>query len=356
MYVISKSDSNLLWKTSLYATSIKLLASKIGTAFANKKLLSASIIASLVVAVIGSMSVELAHQSTIIDQQTQEIPQYTTTIATQKQEIADKTDQLRKLDQQIDIMSSEIVLKEEEIVTKSHEAESLRTELAAKEGDLKELQTQFQSIQGDIGLLQAKIKSNEQYIAELTHQMAVGHQGERVRVSHYGLGVTEDNKVIVFPIEVEIIPSGSGSLSVDVSNVQYETSFQSAVRTAAAVASDYTGVSISQKDIIVRFVNNLDDSDELVKVDGPSAGSIITAMIIAGLSDEDLNPSILVTGTIKPDGSVGSVGSVEDKIDAAAAFGASIMLVPKYQEPQSSHILVIGVSNIDDVMKYLAVS
>ncbi|HEX2614333.1 MAG TPA: hypothetical protein VHL10_02490, partial [Nitrososphaera sp.] len=219
------------------------------------------------------MSLELARQSSVIDQQSQEIQQYTTATASQKQEIAEKTEQLRKLDQQIDILSSEIVLKEEEIATKSQEAESLRVSLAAQQGDLKELQVQFQSIQGEIGLLQAKIKSNEQYIADLTHQMEVAQQGERVRISHYGLGVTEDNKGIVFPIEVEIIDSGSGSVSVDVSNVQYEASFQSAVRTAAAVASDYTGVSISQKDIIVRFVNNLDDGGKLVKIDGPSAGA-----------------------------------------------------------------------------------
>lgn len=333
-----------------------MLASKIGNAFANKKLLSASIIASLIAAVTGGMSLELARQSSIIDQQNQEIQQYTTTTASQKQEIADKAEQLRKLDQQINILSSDIVSKEEEITTKSHEAESLSAALAAQQGDLKELQAQFQSIQGEIGLLQAKIKSNEQYIADLTHQMEVAQQGERVRISHYGLGITEDNKGIVFPIEVEIIGSGSGSVSVDVSNVQYEASFQSAVRTAATVASDYTGVSISQKDIIVRFVNNLDDSGKLVKIDGPSAGAVITAMIIAGLSDKELSSSTLVTGTIKPDGSIGSVGSIEDKISAATGFGANVVLVPDSQEPQSSHILVIGVSNIEDVMKYLVVS
>jgi hypothetical protein len=333
-----------------------LLASKIGNAFANKKLLSVSIIASLVVAITGGMSLELAHQSSIIDQQSQEIQQYTTTMVSQKQEIADKTEQLRKLDQQINTLSSEIVSKEEEIATKSHETESLSAALAAQQGDLEELQAQFQSIQGEIGLLQAKIKSNEQYIADLTHQMEIAQQGERVRVSHYGLGITEDNKGVVFPIEVEIVSLGSGSVSVDVSNVQYEASFQTAVRTAAAVASDYTGISISQKDIIVRFVNDIDDGSKLVKIDGPSAGAVITAMIIAGLSDKELSPSTLVTGTIEPDGSIGSIGSVEDKVNAAIGFGASVVLVPEPQESRSSHILVIGVSDIDDVMKYLAAS
>ncbi|HXG06750.1 MAG TPA: hypothetical protein VNI77_05415 [Nitrososphaera sp.] len=49
--------------------------------------------------------------------------------------------------------------------------------------------------------------------------------------------------------------SGRGSIAVDISNVQYEPTFQEAVRTAAAVASEYT-VPVSDKDIIVRIIND----------------------------------------------------------------------------------------------------
>jgi hypothetical protein len=344
----------------MYTISTKLLTSKLGNALASKKLLSAILVISLAFGAIilalqlNSVS-ELATKSKTIDQQSQELQRYTTIVATQKQEIVDKAAQLQQLDAQIDILSSEIVSREEEISANSQEAESLSASLAAQQTDLKELQAQLHNLQAEIGLLQAKIQSNEKYIANLTGRMGLAQQGGRVQVSHYGLGVTEEDKGIVFPIEIEIVSLGSGSISLDVSDVQYESSFQNAVRTAAAVASEYTGESISDKDIIVRFINN-NTAGEVVRVDGSSAGAVITAMMIAGLSDKELNPSVLVTGTIKPDGSISNVGGIEDKINAAAAFGAKMMLVPESQESKISGMLIVGVSNIKEVMKYLVVS
>ena len=337
-----------------------MLTSKLGNAFTNKKLLSISLVISLAFGAItlalqlNSVS-ELVAKSKTIDQQSQEIQQYTTIVATQKQEIADKATQLQKLDAQIDTLSSEIVSSEEEISAKSQEAESLSASLTAQQADLKELQAQLHNLQAEIGLLQAKIQSNEKYIADLTGKVDLAQQDGRVQVSHYSIGVTEDGKGIVFPIEIEIVSLGSGSISLDVSDVQYESSFQNAVRTAAAVASEYTGESISDKDIIVRFINN-NTGGELVRVDGSSAGAVITAMMIAGLTDKELNPSVLVTGTIKPDGSISNVGGIEDKIDAAAAFGAKMMLVPESQESKISGMLIVGVSDMKEVMKYLVVS
>jgi ATP-dependent Lon protease len=90
----------------------------------------------------------------------------------------------------------------------------------------------------------------------------------------------------------------------------------------------------------------------LVKVDGSSAGALIAGMIAAGLSDRDIDPSVLVTGTISQDGKIGRIGSLEEKTDAAATFGAKTVLVPKSQEFESEQVLVIGVSDIGELMNY----
>jgi PDZ domain-containing secreted protein len=63
---------------------------------------------------------------------------------------------------------------------------------------------------------------------------------------------------------------------------------------------------------------------------------------------------VLLTGTIQQDGSVGKIGGLESKTDAAAEFGADTMLVPEEQEFWHPSIDVVGVSDIDEVMRHLA--
>lgn len=290
------------------------------------------------------MSSELASKSQIIETQRTEIEQYVVAINAQKQEAETKEAQLEQL-------NLEVASKEQEIVAKSDEADNLNGLLSSQSIELEDLRTQADKLERELGLLQSKIESDEQYIVDLTRQLEETQENTNLkRMSHYGLAV-EDGKGVVFPIEVDIINGGSGAVSVDVSNAQYEAAFQSAVRTAATVASEYTGESISDKNIIVRLMD--DHNTDLVKIDGPSAGALITGMIAAGLTDSKINENVLVTGTIEPNGRVGTVGSVTDKTEAARDFGANILLVPESQEFESGSIVVVGVTDIDDIMKYL---
>ena len=308
---------------------------------------------------------ELASRSETINRQNEEIKQYSTLISTQKQEIANKATQIDRLNTQIDLLSSDIVSKEEEIIAaKSQHADSssssFNSMLTTQQTNLDRLDSQTKGLQSQISLLQAKMEdSNEKHnnIANVTaRKMGLVQQSDRVKISHYAIGIGPDNKAIVFPIEVEILNSGTGAVSVDVNNVQYQASFQSAVRTAAAVASDYTGKSLSDKDIIIRLVNNYGNNNTLIKIDGPSAGAIVTAMMIAGLDGKELGTSTLVTGAINPDGSIDRVGNIDDKVSAATTFGANVIIVPETQEYRSKGILVIGASNIQEVLKYVVAS
>jgi uncharacterized protein len=64
------------------------------------------------------------------------------------------------------------------------------------------------------------------------------------------------------------------------------------------------------------------------RIDGPSAGALMTAAVLAGYLGDEINPEVTMTGTINPDGTVGPVGGIPHKIEGAAARGKKVVLVP----------------------------
>jgi len=65
--------------------------------------------------------------------------------------------------------------------------------------------------------------------------------------------------------------------------------------------------------------------------DGPSAGAAMTVGFLAVLKGDHIQRGVAVTGTIEPDGRIGSVGAIPDKIRAAAREGYRTILVPQGQ-------------------------
>lgn len=65
--------------------------------------------------------------------------------------------------------------------------------------------------------------------------------------------------------------------------------------------------------------------------DGPSAGAAMAVGFIAVLKGEKIIRGIALTGTIGPDGRIGPVGAIPDKIRAAAREGYRTILVPQGQ-------------------------
>ena len=318
---------------------------------------SSSARAALWIALVGSAAVAVLATIGYLDQSSRlseatgvvtnlesEIAAQKTSLDVQNAELQAKTTELAQAQTHADTLVQELGAKEQALQQESIEA-------AILEAEIESLNEKAGLLEAEVTTLQAKIQLDEQRLEELS---GINSGSNRVTVSHYGLGVDSSNQGTVFPIKVEIINSGTGILSVDINNVQYEPGFQSAVREAAAAASRYTGESISDKDIVIRFA--YEDSrfgGEPVNVDGSSAGAIIAAMIAAGLSDKQINSAILVTGSISEDGTVGRIGSLEEKIVAANSFGAKAILVPESQEVQSDTMAVIGVSGIDEVMTQL---
>jgi PDZ domain-containing protein len=101
-------------------------------------------------------------------------------------------------------------------------------------------------------------------------------------------------------------------------------------------------------------------SIETSNVGGPSAGMMYTLAIMDLLVEGDLSHGNVVagTGTISGDGTVGNIGGVRQKVVAAEAAGAAVMLVPagNYEEaltaPRESMELV-PVATIDEALDAL---
>ena len=74
---------------------------------------------------------------------------------------------------------------------------------------------------------------------------------------------------------------------------------------------------------------NISFDAESRNLDGPSAGGLFTVSVLSVLLGDDLRSDVTMTGTINPDGSIGSVGGIPQKLDGAKQVGKKVVLIPK---------------------------
>lgn len=88
------------------------------------------------------------------------------------------------------------------------------------------------------------------------------------------------------------------------------------------------------------FVFPIDVEIHLQDVGGPSAGLIFTLALIDRMTEESVTDGrhIAGTGTIDPDGTVGPIGGVQQKVMAAASEGATIFLAPEMNCSEISNV------------------
>ena len=63
-------------------------------------------------------------------------------------------------------------------------------------------------------------------------------------------------------------------------------------------------------------------------IDGPSGGAALTVGTLAVIRGDAIRPKVAMTGTVSPDGTIGTVSGVPTKIRAAAAAGYTTVLIP----------------------------
>lgn len=95
-------------------------------------------------------------------------------------------------------------------------------------------------------------------------------------------------------------------------------------------------------------------------IGGPSAGMMHTIAIIDTLTEGELTKGHVIagTGTIQPDGTVGAIGGIRQKVVGAEAAGAEAILVPEanYEKALTAEhddIAIVPVATLDDAISYL---
>lgn len=123
-------------------------------------------------------------------------------------------------------------------------------------------------------------------------------------------------------ISLEIKP-GKGRILVDTKPLMGVV-FQDAANTAVYVAGKKTGKDLSGSDVIF----SIEAAHEVPSVDGPSAGALMTLLVIGGIEKLKLPDNLTLTGTIDKDGHVGEIGGVIEKAKAAKDNGKNLILIP----------------------------
>jgi len=121
-----------------------------------------------------------------------------------------------------------------------------------------------------------------------------------------------------------IVVNGTGHVFVD-TNPYTQVDLQGSARLAAMVACDVLGVDEKAYD----FYYIIEISSPIIG--GPSAGAALTVATIAAINKWTLKPNVVMTGMINPDESIGPVGGIPYKLEAAAAKNYTLFLVPEGQ-------------------------
>ncbi len=121
-----------------------------------------------------------------------------------------------------------------------------------------------------------------------------------------------------------IVTNGTGHVFVDTSPYT-QVDLQGSARLAAMVASDVLGIDQMSHD----FYYIIDVSSPIIG--GPSAGGALTVATIAAINNWTLKPGVVMTGMIDPDETIGPVGGIPFKLEAAAAKNATQFLIPQGQ-------------------------
>lgn len=139
--------------------------------------------------------------------------------------------------------------------------------------------------------------------------------------------VDEEGNGVATVLDVRIIP-GSRRALVDIEKLLFFTDTQNSIRVSRSVTENVTGIDLSYYDIMYSI-----RADASV-IEGPSAGTAMTIATIAALTGQEPDRTVMITGTINHDGTIGPVGEILPKAIAAREIGAETFLVPPGQSEQ----------------------
>jgi uncharacterized protein len=145
---------------------------------------------------------------------------------------------------------------------------------------------------------------------------------------------------VLSTITVTIQNNGSGRVFVDtlpLTQVDMQGSARLAVKVASALVRNDANSDIDPSTFDYFFVVRTDSPI----IGGPSAGAIMTVATISLLQGWELSNKTVMTGMINPDGSIGPIGGIPQKIDAAHSVGATHFLIPEGQGTYTEYVQTI---------------
>ncbi len=153
------------------------------------------------------------------------------------------------------------------------------------------------------------------------------------------------------------VTQGDGHVSIT-GPLNVSESTQLSAQQAANYATQYLGISAKR----YNFTYTIEGIN--TDVSGPSAGLAFTVLAIDGLNNRQPYNEFTLTGTINANGTVGLIGGIYDKADAAAQNGMKYIVVPYapngseenflyYLSQQAYNIPVVEVKNVSQALIYV---
>lgn len=148
-----------------------------------------------------------------------------------------------------------------------------------------------------------------------------------------------DNDGVMGELEVKLIP-GNSNVLIDLNpfsrtDLQYSSNL--AVTVAKLQAENYA----PHHDFIFTY------NAQSPVVGGQSAGAATTVAVLAALEDKEINDGVVLTGTIRQDGTIGQVGGILEKAKAVADAGYEVFLVPSGQSTITYYERVVEEEPVD---------
>ncbi|MCC6019933.1 MAG: peptidase S16 [Thermoproteaceae archaeon] len=151
----------------------------------------------------------------------------------------------------------------------------------------------------------------------------------------------------VLPIVVTVITPGDGHAYV-AGVPETGQGFGPSAQIALYVAARLSGAHYKNYTALLRVMSSE------VQVGGPSASGYVAAALFALMNGLPLRNTTALTGIILPDGLIGPVGGVQQKVEAAARHGISTVLVPLGEAPRfGAGARVVEVGTVEEAIYYL---
>jgi len=136
-----------------------------------------------------------------------------------------------------------------------------------------------------------------------------------------------NGQMAVYPREVIYPKSESAKQTMAAGKAEMTSSEASAISAAA----NFISTLPSNKSALANQLRSAKIKFSLQETGGPSAGLGFALSLIDRIVDPALisNRTVAATGTITPDGAVGAIGGIDQKLSGAARSGATLFLLPR---------------------------